>query len=235
MKVKNFVTALLLIVLCIGSSIVCSCSKDDIDDSRPANRGVTNGHEWVNLGLPSGTLWATCNVGASKPEEFGNYYAWGETKPKSTYSWDTYTYTANYEELPAENDAATVNWGSKWEMPSHEQIKELYNNTITAWTTQNGVNGRKVTSKINSVSIFFPFAGRFDESNLRYTEIRGYYWSRSLKVGNYNERAYRLILDSDSFYDDTWYPPEGSNLPAVGSGWASERYEGFPVRPVRKQ
>ena len=219
--------------VCIGA--ISSCSKNDIEENEPSNRGVTNGHEWVNLGLPSGTLWATCNVGASRPEEYGNYYAWGETKPKTNYSWDTYTYTANFEELPAENDAATANWGSKWEMPSHEQIKELYNNTITAWTTQNGVYGRKVTSKINNTSIFFPFAGRFNESTLRYVESVGFYWSRSLSDGYNNKSAYRLKLGSDYFYDDTSFPPEGSNLPAVGSGWASERYYGQSVRPVRKQ
>ena len=116
---------------------------------------ASDSHEWVDLGLPSGTLWATCNVGASKPEEYGVYFAWGETEPKSNYDWSTYKYyngspetmtkyctnndmgrVDNKTELEAMDDAATVNWGSNWQTPSKEQFEELYN---SSYTTQLGL------------------------------------------------------------------------------------------------
>ena len=149
-------------------------------DSISFVEGTTEEHEWVDLGLPSGTLWATCNVGASKPEEYGDYFAWGETEPKTTYSWSTYKYckgtettmtkycTSSYygtvdnkTELEPSDDAATVNWGPDWQMPSYEQCKELTNGsyTTTTITTLNGVEGRMITSKSNGNSIFLPATG----------------------------------------------------------------------------
>ena len=124
-------------------------------------------HEYVDLGLPSGTLWATYNVGANSPEEYGDYFAWGETQPKDTYTWSTYQYAnggspwgnpnltkycANSQYgyngyvddltiLLPEDDAATANWGSNWRMPTQEEWWELGSNTTHTWTTQNGVNG----------------------------------------------------------------------------------------------
>lgn len=156
--------------------------------------------EFVDLGLPSGTLWATCNVGASHPEEYGDYFAWGETEPKSDYSWYSYKYAkpstngvTEYEptkystddknsisdgktELDAEDDAATVNMGAEWQMPSKEQIEELCNNTTRTWTTQNGVNGRLVTSNINGKSIFFPAAGGRYDYGIYNTGSFCHYW-----------------------------------------------------------
>ena len=151
-------------------------------------------HEWVDLGLPSGTLWATCNVGASKPEEYGDYFAWGETKPKSDYSWSTYKYCKgsidtmtkyctnnslgtvdNKTELEPSDDATTANWGSEWQMPSLEQCKELYNSsyTTTTWTTMNGVEGRMITSNSNGNSVFFAGSGLAGRCNhRRYRRIR---------------------------------------------------------------
>ena len=162
------------------------------------------GHEWVDLGLPSGTKWATCNVGASKPEEYGDYFAWGETTPKSTYDWSTYRwckgsgttmtkyctrsdygyngFTDNLTELQPEDDAATANWGSGWQMPSSDQIKELCNSSYTTseWTQLNGVYGRMVTSKSNGNSIFLPAAGSCDAYGLGRAGSNGIYWSSSL-------------------------------------------------------
>ena len=162
------------------------------------------GHEWVDLGLPSGTLWATYNVGASKPEEYGDYFAWGETTPKSTYDWSTYKwcngsnntmtkyctqskygyngFTDNLTELQPADDAATANWGSPWRMPSLDQIQELCNSSYTTseWTQLNGVNGFKVTSKSNGNSIFLPVAGYLYGTSLLYASSEGYYWSSSL-------------------------------------------------------
>ena len=144
-----------------------------IDRSR-----VINGHEFVDLGLPSGLLWATCNVGASSPTDYGDYFAWGEVTPKSMYSWSTYKYSiegaemTKYNhidkliELEAADDAATVNWGSGCRMPSYVEFKELImsdgNGCTLEWVTENGVNGCKITSENEGYagnSIFLPASG----------------------------------------------------------------------------
>jgi len=131
-----------------------------------------NGIEFVDLGLPSGTLWATCNLGASSPEESGYYYAWGEHTPRadfqrtnySYYDTDTYSYTeycaADGKTVLLPKDYA-FHLKGKWALPDDEQIAELLdeNYTTSVWTTQNGVSGRLVTSSINGKSIFLPAAG----------------------------------------------------------------------------
>lgn len=145
-------------------------------------QNIENGHEYVELGLPSGTKWATCNVGANAPEELGNYYAWGETTaPKNSYYWDTYKWCAGTETtltkycndanygnngftdgkttLDPEDDAAAVNWGGTWRMPTHNDWVELRDNcTWTLVTGYNGTdkNGYEVKSKTNGNSIFLP-------------------------------------------------------------------------------
>ena len=132
---------------------------------------VSNGsHEYVDLGLPSGVLWATCNVGANTPESYGDYFAWGETHPKSTYSWSNYQFT--------EDDVATANWGTDWRMPTREEFEELCNNTSVTWTTQNGVNGMRFTA-LNGNCLFLPAAGIFINNALILTGSYGYYWSSS--------------------------------------------------------
>jgi hypothetical protein len=198
-------------------------------------------HEYVDLGLPSGTLWATCNVGANSPEEYGDYFAWGETTTKSNYNWYSYKLcngssttmtkyctSSNYgrvdnkTELDPEDDAATVNWGSAWQMPSPDQLEELYNSnyTTTTWTTQNGVNGCKITSKSKGNSIFLPATGYRNDTSPRYAGSFGAYWSRSL--GDYSSVAYGLYfgLLNGSDYVDCSY---------------DSRVFGRSVRPVRVQ
>ena len=195
-------------------------------------------HEWVDLGLPSGTLWATCNVGANSPEEYGDYFAWGETEPKSNYKWSTYkhckgdyymltkyctTYGYNnfkdgLTELLPEDDAASANWGSNWQTPSLTQCRELINSnyTITEWTTLNGVNGRMITSKSNGNSIFLSASGSHIETNSNSENNFGGYWSRSLYSGHSDE-AYGLYFDPSYINAGTSY---------------SDRYIGLTVRPV---
>ena len=162
-------------------------------------------HEWVDLGLPSGTLWATCNVGADCPEDYGDYFAWGETEPKEDYNYRNYkwygsysTYTkyvtnSNYgyngfvdnkTELDPEDDAAYVNWGENWRMPTKEQKDELHNNCTRTWTIQNGVNGMLVTGP-NGKTLFFPASGYRYGISLGYAESRGYYWTRTLYSSDY--------------------------------------------------
>lgn len=170
------------------------------------NTGTYNGHEWVNLGLPSGTLWATCNIGATSPEDYGNYYAWGETYTKSTYDWDTYKYalgdyhkltkycgnpsygnngfTDNLTTLQPDDDPATVNWGSGWCTPTEEQWKELRNKTSHTLTTRNGVKGSLFTSKQNGQTFFLPAAGsRGRSGGIVDAGDDGRYWSSSLYTG----------------------------------------------------
>ncbi len=150
-----------------------------------------NNHEYVDLGLPSGLLWATCNVGASSPEDYGNYYAWGETEPApnnnysssncATYGLDnsqlqSQGYIDSEGNLTAQHDAAAANWGGDWRMPTYSEQEELLNNCTWTWTTQNGVNGYKVTSKVNSNYIFLPAAGCRVGSSLSRDGSDGYYW-----------------------------------------------------------
>ena len=183
-------------------------------DSVTFNKMMHNGHEYVDLGLPSGTLWATCNVGATKPEEYGDYFAWGETRNKTTYDWSTYKWFSVYYDnltkyctnssygsvdnktyLDMSDDAARSNWGGNWCMPTDEDLIELREQCTWTWINQNGVNGYKLTNKKNSSSIFLPAAGfRGDGSNHRPSGFYGYYWSRSNT--DYSYFAYYLLFAS---------------------------------------
>lgn len=146
--------------------------------------GVKNGHEWVDLGLPSGTKWATTNLGATTPEDYGGYYAWGETSACGNYCSDmAYSYSIGPETLPLSNDAANSRWGDGWRMPTVEDFAELINTSYVTrtWTTQNGINGYKLTSKTNGNSIFLPAAGYKWGSDQTTVGSKGHYWSSSLE------------------------------------------------------
>ena len=156
-------------------------------------------HEYVDLGLPSGTLWATMNVGANSPEEYGDYFAWGETAPKEVYTWETYKWcNGNYNslskycldsyygqvdhkfELEPADDAAYMNWGPSWRTPTVEQLTELTQCCTWLWTTINGVRGQLGTGP-NGNSLFLPAAGRYEGESLCYAGSSfGWYWSRML-------------------------------------------------------
>lgn len=195
--------------------------------------GTENGHEWVDLGLPSGTKWATMNVGADSPEDYGDYFAWGETTTKSTYSWSTYKWcngssssmtkycvsssygtVDNKTTLDLSDDAAYVNWGSSWRMPTDEELNELRTNCTWTWTTQNGVKGYKFTSKIYGNSIFLPAAGYCGNSGLGDAGSYGHYWSSSLDTDR-SDYAYYWFLWSANVYSRR-----------------DRRYFGQSVRPV---
>ena len=207
-------------------------------------RGSTDGHDYVDLGLPSGTLWATCNIGASKPEDYGEYYAWGETEPKDEYDWETYKYahendneiyeltkycnskdngyngfTDNLTELQNSDDPATAKWGPEWQTPSKAQWGELMANTTNTWTTRNGINGLLFTSKKNGQSLFLPASGRpwYSWEEEDEAGSSGYYWSRSL----YTEAP---VLAEDIYFDSN----------GIGLSSDSRRLMGYSVRPVRK-
>lgn len=118
-----------------------------------------NGHEYVDLGLPSGTLWAKCNVGAATPEGLGDFYAWGEIYPKNNYSRDTYVYgDEQLDSLPADADVASVFWGGGWRIPTSDEMEELRSCCVWKYVQQNGRNGFQVTGP-NGGSIFLPCGG----------------------------------------------------------------------------
>ena len=218
-----------------------ACGDDEDNSSAVPDTRTEAGKaaQMVDLGLPSGTLWADRNVGAEAPEEYGDYFAWGETDPKSQYSWSTYKYgtaysaltkycfessygkdgyTDSYTELLHVDDAASVNWGGNWRMPSFEQIKELYNNTDNTWVDDfegTGVSGRKFTNKKDSSKfIFLPATGYRYGTSLIYAGSYGYYWSRTLGT-DYPSNAYNLGFSSGSV-----------------SWGSSSRSNGRTVRPV---
>lgn len=191
-------------------------------------------HEYVDLGLPSGLKWATCNVGATTPEDYGDYFAWGEVEPKEYYDWSTYKYGTDYNQLTkyctssrlgkdgfvdnktvldSEDDAATANWGGSWRMPTEVEQQELVDNCTWTWTTQNGVNGYKVTGP-NGNSIFLPAAGYMDEGSLSDAGSDGDYWSSSLDT------------DISSYVCFVYFYSEHVDWSAYG------RWCGFTVRPV---
>ena len=203
---------------------------------------VSDENMYVDLGLPSGTLWAKWNVGAHSPEEYGDYFAWGETKPKSNYCWETYKYcegtditltkynwnpevgyTDDLSELLPEDDAATVNWGEDWQMPSIEQIAELGNGRYTSSEAamEGGIIGLRIISKSNGNSIFLPAAGTFINTDINEKGRSFNIWSRSQSDG-YSQCGYELgvTIVGDDF----------------GGAWGGDyRCYGFSVRPVRKK
>ena len=185
----------------------------DFEDEVPSIDA--NGHEYVDLGLPSGTLWATMNVGADSPEDYGDYFAWGETTTKLIFSSANYTNVSNISPLPLKNDVANVILGGDWRMPTKEEQDELRTKCTWTWTTQNGANGYIVTGP-SGKSIFLPAAGFRANSDLKNVGSWGCYWSSTLyqdRVGN----AFILAFLSNNV---AWS--------------ATDCFGGLTVRPVLK-
>ena len=198
---------------------------------------------YVDLGLPSGRLWATCNVGAESPEDYGDYYAWGETGTKYyLYEWSNYQYSYhtatwgnpmltkyctiasygangfvdNLTALQSGDDVATTEWGTPWHIPTKEDWIELINNTTHVWTTRNGVNGYLFTAS-NGNHLFLPASGVCNGSNHPNTGSVGQYWSKSLRT-DHPSSAWYFDFDLDNC----------NNM-----GTSQSRYIGLSVRPVR--
>ena len=231
-------------------SVYDDCSKNGKTEDIRHSIGEENGHTWVDLGLTSGTKWASCNVGATTPEESGSHYAWGETAPKKKYWWNPYKYANsaadkltkyctnahygngiekdgvtygfidNKTTLDPWDDAAHVNWGGDWRMPTDAEWTELREQCTWTWTTQNGVKGCQVTSKTNSNSIFLPAAGERCDGMLRHASNDGepgpygFYWSSSLFEIR-PDGAWNVCFTEDSVYRRS-----------------TSRFYGFSVRPV---
>ena len=191
---------------------------------------IHNGHDMVDLGLPSGTLWATCNIGASSPEDYGCYYAWGETTGScdGKSEFGIYHYPVDKTELvevggtlERSDDVANLKWGGEWRMPLLKNLQELINTHYTTceWTTMNGVNGYRITSIVKGFegrSIFLPAAGYYDDNKIWYLGEKGSYWSSTLygdhDVGN---NVGYMYFRSDKI---NW--------------WEECPYYGLPIRPV---
>lgn len=193
---------LFLLIFVIGIRIGEECDRNKESLDRFVGVGsVVDNHEAVDLGLS--VKWATCNVGASSPEEYGDHYAWGETETKAVYDWNTYKWckgsfnkltkytrndsaegTAVRMKLDLTDDAAHVHWGGSWRMPTRNEFHELRENCEWTWTTLNGVKGYKVTSKSTGHSIFLPPSGRRYGSRLNDVGRYGYYWTSSLYKPN---------------------------------------------------
>lgn len=193
----NYGTTYYVRAYAINANGITAYGEERIFTTLPIE-GTTNGHAWVDLGLPSGKKWATCNVGATSPEEYGDYFAWGETSPKDEYTEDNCsTYGKQMSDIAgnAQYDAATANWGGDWRMPTYDELNELRNRCTWTWTTQNGVNGYKVKGP-SGASIFLPAAGRRDGSSLYYAGSDGFYWS-STPLEYDGDCAYYLYFHSD--------------------------------------
>lgn len=234
---KNFAAILLLVTTIFASG----CGKND--DSNEGDNSDT--HEYIDLGLPSGTLWATCNVGASSPEAFGDFFAWGEVQPKSTYNWNTYKYCVNGDSkqlikycnnasygyhgftdgqtyLKPLDDAATMNWGIKWRTPTKAEWEELFRYTTITDTTWNGVSGMLYSSR-NGKSVFLPASGFLDDEGVNALHalpmVCALYWSSTLSA-NYPSNSWSVVL---YYMLGLWQRDLGYY----------ERNIGLPIRPVR--
>lgn len=233
MNKNNFVIVLIVCCACIYS-----CAKKPISHAKNNNEesnsnvtvskadGIINGHGYVDLGLPSGLKWATCNIGANSPSEYGNYYAWSETTTKNKYTEDN---CAVYRKdttwlkqtgiiddngnLTPMYDAARANWGGSWRMPSRAEYEELMHNCNWGWATINEVDGFLFVGK-NDKSIFLPLVGSMDESSIDLIGEDCMMWTSTVDVTD-PEAATGLCVGKD-WHNINWF----------------YRYFGLTIRPV---
>ena len=220
--------------LIIASLFICSCSNSsEVNDNQIIDVIADDGHNYkcpdsnhphaIDLGLPSGTLWACCNVGATKPEEFGGYYAWGEIETKDVYDWNSYIHCDGTRETchdlghdiaGTQYDVAHVKWGGKWRMPSYEEVMELKKNTMPVFTIEKEVKGIIIKNRYGG-HIFIPvcdYKHAFDTGSIG----EGHYWI-STTSNNSGELSDYLFFDTDNFYTKNCL-----------------RYFGLSIRPVCK-
>lgn len=242
---KRTIGMMTLVVVAVGIFFVSCQNKEN-----NSNGGGQSEKEWVDLGLPSGLLWATCNLGANSPEESGYYYAWGETETKEVYNWSTYKYctvdedgylrtltkynylsnygtTDNLITLDFIDDVATQKLGDGARMPTADEWRELYHNTTIESTNMNGVNGVKFTAA-NGKSLFLPAVDRYFGSDIIGVGYFGYYWSSSLYKGT----PYSVNPDKALYYT---YSLGSLGKVTMNMEHYFDRSSGFPVRAVRTQ
>lgn len=242
MKIRAYIQ-----ILCLLASLAfISCTSDDADETggfeeigdvgTSGTEDSFNGHAYVDLELPSGTLWATCNVGAATEDGVGGYFAWGETSAKENYAWSTYSLCGGNSstmtkycllkqfgtvdgkaELEASDDVARKQWGGLWRLPSIEQMEELMNkdNCLWTWVPNGNKSGYRVTSKKNGNNIFLLAAG-YRSNTLNEQMKEGRYLTRSLNPAECHS-AYTLYFDKDKYNDNYSYRNLGfSARPVVG-------------------
>ncbi len=217
-----------------NGSVTASIPTEDVDSvTFGARIYIINGHNFVDLGLPSGVLWAETNIGAETATDDGNYYAWGEITAKSSYSWSNYKYGTSSSDitkykstdgktvLNKEDDAASATWGSSCRMPTLTEFVELKNSNNCTWTwtsmkdsSGSSIKGYKVTSKKNGSSIFLPASGYRYGSYLDSHGSQGNYWSSTLLTSDVSE-AYCICFGSSNCYTINLF-----------------RHQGYTVRPV---
>ena len=234
---------LFLILAMIVSVMLLACSPKDEDENNNSNgdndnniiTGTINGHDWIDLGLPSGLKWATCNIGANKPEEYGDYFAWAEISPKESYTeynyqhwadangngyWDVGELTVNIDISGTQYDAATNNWGESWRMPTIDEMQELIDHCRWVRTQVNNIRGVKVIGP-NGGSIFLPAASFRYGSSLYDAGSYGNYWSSTPYYDYYGISANRIIFSIDD--------SSGSDFEYLD---ALDRFLGYTVRPI---
>lgn len=240
--IKKLLKVALAAVIVVCVTLPCSAQSDGGGKKKARNTNTTtnknkkrssasksNSHyvpsesfvapDYVDLGLPSGTMWATCNMGASKPEEYGDYFAWGEIKPKSKYTErNSKTYGKDIEAYGGNRDydAATYWFGQGWMTPTEADFKELISKCEWSETTKNGISGFEIKGRNNKL-IFLPHSGCMNDdgfSNGGY----GYYGSSTPCIKGDNVRACFLWLHPACYEFDT-----------------SARWTGKTIRPVFKR
>lgn len=218
MKAKEYAGRVSLVLSVLSCAVaMVSCGDDDDDEYTSVDSYATeyvDGHGAVDLGLS--VLWASCNVGASSPSDYGKYYAWGEVSTKDEYSEES-SKTSGVE-LPdisgySSNDVATANWGDSWRLPTEDECQELIDDCTWEWTKVNGKNGFLVTGPSGS-SLFLPAAGWRSGSSLNYDGEYGNYWG-STPADDDTQRACSIDFSADS-HNLTW----------------AYRYYGESIRPV---
>ncbi len=235
----RFYYSFLALVMAAASLTLVSCGDDD-EEVKPS--GTPAILEAVDLGLPSRTLWANCNIGATSPEQYGDYFAWGETtgynSGKTTFTWENYKWckgdansltkycgqsewgyngkTDGLIELETADDAASANWGGKWRTPSLDQLEELVDTRYTTckWTNVNGVRGVEITSLQTGKSIFLPASGHRSNATTLEGGLKCEYNSRMLNSAA-SIASYCLHIKTDGVISS-----------------AMERASGTPIRPV---
>ena len=211
-----------------GRSVRAVSDRNPKGDNPEGEGGMHNNHAYVDLGLPSGLLWATCNVGANAPETKGDYYSWSEVSTKDYYSEsNTDAYGASMNDISGKTqyDVARTKWGGSWRMPTKDEMQELLDNCHCTETKQNGVDGYKLTSKINGKSIFFPLSGYYYGSSY-YSSTSVYSWTSS--PGSSNEYADHLHIYGGNSSVTVSRRCYGQNVRAVVS---KSELEGTPIEP----
>ena len=201
--------------IAFSNNQIVQTNKDAISPVSTSSNTI-NGHDYVDLGLPSGVKWATCNVGASSPSDYGDYFAWGETMTKSEYTKEnSKTDEKNIEDISgnAQYDAARANWGGSWRIPTKTECEELKDKCTWIWATQDKCKGYMVTGP-NGKSIFLPAVGWRYGASLSGTEIYGDYWTSTPSDRN-SHVSYYVYFKNDSY----------------GVSWEYRNF-GYPIRPV---